>query len=62
MNDAAPLEIFECRECRRPSPPCDDSLTIFARRHGWSLARRLEGDKLVLEWYCPECFKKRMRR
>jgi len=49
-----------CSRCAAKSPPVASDFTLLGASLGWRVARRQRPDgATVVEWFCPECWRKR---
>lgn len=48
-----------CVLCGAKSPQVASDFTLLGGAIGWRVARNKTGQGPGVEWYCPECWKKR---
>ena len=52
-------ERRKCVDCGTASPLTETSYTLISPTHGWRLCKRIDAaGKRIMEWRCPDCWKK----
>jgi len=48
-----------CIDCGKQSPETETNYTLISAQFGWRLTRRkAENGEFVVEWRCPDCWRK----
>ncbi len=52
------VELPRCVDCTMLAPQTTTAHTLISAQHSWRLIRREVSGKRVLEWRCPDCWRR----